>query len=527
MLWSEVVMSEDMLGGNKRSATNPVVLNWRQRDYLARSLTELMLLVEPTLIQKHLWPVLKMLLEDPINEVREDVLWAIPILLKTFCSDTLSGWSGLRDKSKKYGNEMCSEVISWLQDSILGLGSSVKVANFNDRQLYCQICAAVGLALRFGEGDVVSEAKDPVSVLSDKFKSFFFAEKRSEATENGPYQRLSAAEIKHLKNLLSDELLPPALDMKEDRISNVRITLMKALQLMPSDIRNSSSVKSVLKDLEDEMETWTSFGAEEPSLVEQQHQFQKQSTDAGRGRSDGPVDVDDVVPDDGAQDSSGEIGGGGGASSGSEEERKAKVSNLSPRPKTEEPKDVDNASDGEESTASSKKPPLIKKYNKEDLKKVTFEDGSIGMQLEPTADDSGCRVCGFSDGPDGSPSPAKTSGKIAVGDVIVKVNSTRVRSYDATIEVLKAGGRRKITFRPGVSEDTQYNKNVDAGGDSDDSEDKQDRKQRHRLHQPSPTKKEKLREKEDDGTEGESDKDKKLKKPKKEKKEKKEKKREK
>ena len=294
---------------------------------------------------------------------------------------------------------------------------------------------------------------------------------------------------------------------------------MKALQIMPSDIRTSSLVQSVLKDLEDEMETWTSFGAEEPSLVEQQQQFQKQTIDAARGRSNGPVDVDAVVAEDGALDS-----GEGGALSGGEEEQKPRKAKSSTRPK-EEPKDVDDPIDDEEPTSPSKNPSQTKKYNKEDLKKVTFEDGSIGMQLEPTADDSGCRVCGFLDGPDGSPSPAKASGKIVVGDVIVKVNSTKVRSYDATIEVLKAGGRRKITFRPALPEDTQYNLKVDTGGDSDGSEDKKEKKNRHHS-QPSPAKKDQSREKDEEGTVGDSDKEKKLKKLKKEKKEKKEKKRE-
>jgi len=149
------------------------------------------------------------------------------------------------------------------------------------------------------------------------------------------------------------------------------------------------------------------------------------------------------------------------------------------------------------------------------------------VQLEPTADDSGCRVCGFLEGPDGSASPAKASGKIVVGDVIVKVNSTKVKSYDATIEVLKAGGRRKITFRPGLPEDTHYNDKGDAGNDSDDS-DKNEKKHKHRHHHSSKKEREKPRDVEDDGAADDADKKpKKHKKERKEKKEKKEKKREK
>lgn len=60
--------------------------------------------------------------------------------------------------------------------------------------------------------------------------------------------------------------------MKEDRISNVRVTLMKGLQLIPVDIREIPYVRFVLKGLEDESETWSSLGEEEvPLSTQQQH----------------------------------------------------------------------------------------------------------------------------------------------------------------------------------------------------------------------------------------------------------------
>ena len=83
---------------------------------------------------------------------------------------------------------------------------------------------------------------------------------------------------------------------------------------------------------------------------------------------------------------------------------------------------------------------------------VTFQDGPIGLQLEPIIDDKACRVYGFLDNGE-EPSAARASGQINLGDVIIKVNGTVVRSYDETIDLLKKGGRREVTFRPGMSSD--------------------------------------------------------------------------
>jgi hypothetical protein len=82
-----------------------------------------------------------------------------------------------------------------------------------------------------------------------------------------PYQTLSPAERKHLRRLLVYDLLPPALDMKTDRVTNVRLTLMKILQSMPIDIRSLSTASEVLRELEDEWETWESFNGGESALA--------------------------------------------------------------------------------------------------------------------------------------------------------------------------------------------------------------------------------------------------------------------
>jgi hypothetical protein len=145
---------------------------------------------------------------------------------------------------KKWSASACQEVIAWLRESILGMKgkadeSGMKKTNFSQRQLYCRIFASVGLALRFGD---LSESDQimPVNGYS-------------------PYQKLSSAERKHLRRLLVYDFLPPALEMKDDRVTNVRLSLMKNLQLMPPEIRELGAVSEVLKELETEVETWESF----------------------------------------------------------------------------------------------------------------------------------------------------------------------------------------------------------------------------------------------------------------------------
>ena len=500
-IWSELVQSEELLGSitKKRSATNPTILNWRQRGYLARSLPDLILLIDPILVHQHIWTILKLLLQDSVDIVRDDSLWAIPILLQSYCPETLRKWTSLKDaqRAATFGNDSCSDVVTWIMENVLHTSTtknkSGRVPNFSERQTYCRICASVGLALQFGD-NVSTKAEteklnDPVSVLSDKFKSFFKTEKQRDETENGPYQKLSVAEQRHLRLILVDKLLPTALDMKEDRISNVRITLMKTLQIMPSDIRENATVKAVAMNLVQESETWTSFGEDDvesepmkPQPLEgTKHSLNSQvnpTETTHKSKNSGPVDVDDFV-----------------AAKKSSSESHSQVK----QPNVNQSDDVDNANNEGWNSSNA---------TESNLTVVAFESGSIGMQLEPTADESACRVCGFLDADDDTPSPARVSGKVQVGDVIVKVNGTLVSSYDETIRILRAGGRREIVFRPRRQGDEPMS--GDETADSDDADARRERKAAKK------TKRDKTK-KDDD------EKDKKLKKDKKDKKVKKEK----
>ena len=453
--WSEVIHGEDFLGGRKRSATNPLTLNWRQRDYLARSLPEIIGMVCPSLLHDHVWPILKMLLADSVNDVRDDASWSLAMLFRAYCPDTLHRWGADVKDPKRYSVENCAEVIEWILDNILYTpnpqqGGKSRSATFADRQLYCRICGSMGLALRLSEDLVAANRKDPVGALSEKFKSLFF-KNETDSTDNGPYQRMTSSEVKHIKKILTEQLLPHALEMKEDRISNVRITLMKVLQILPFDLRTSPTVKPVLRTLEEENETWTSFGDE--NLIHEADEAEE--VERLNGKSSGPVDVDVTpVPSE-------------------DEDERSPMSDNTGRAVTAGKSLMSgfNATTGE---------------NESGLRSVVFEDGPIGMQLEPTADENACRVYEFSDD-----SPASKSGKVFIGDVIVSVNGTKVNSYDETVDLLKKGGKREICFRYGVPEDA-------VSSDDDDARSSEGSSEHHRKKKKKKQKKKKASDDEDE-----------------------------
>lgn len=102
-------------------------------------------------------------------------------------------------------------------------------------------------------------------------------------------------------------------------------------------------------------------------------------------------------------------------------------------------------------------------------KTVTFQEGPLGIQLEPTAGKKACRVTGFLDTA-GHPSQARASGKIEFNDVIVKVNGALPKTFDETLTMLTQSneqGLRLITFRPAFGYELE---GCPAGGANSDDE---------------------------------------------------------
>lgn len=265
--WCETIRGEEVLGALKRSATNPLVLNWRQRDHVARSLPELMGLMDSTFVHTYLWPILQSVLTDGISVVRDDAIWAIPMLFKSFCPENVvvKVESGDRTKGREiWSQAACKEVVSWIKENILKTspkrngGSGKASGNFSQRQLFCQICSAIALALHFGDG--TKDSDEAIARLEAQLKKELVQKTgKSSLDEKGPFQRLSKAERTHLSKLLTNHFLPTALEFKDDHVTNVRLCLRDTLHLMPDNLSKAEAIKEAMQSLEEEIETWESF----------------------------------------------------------------------------------------------------------------------------------------------------------------------------------------------------------------------------------------------------------------------------
>jgi hypothetical protein len=242
------IMGEDVLGAaKKRSASNPGVLNWRQRDAVAKVLPDLIVLYNPSLNREFVWPILKALLSDSVSAVRENAGWSVPVLLRKYFNAS----------NEKDANTWISEVVTWLKETLLDTGAPTVRTSFrrpkkqmvssegafSKRQGYCRICAAVALAMRMGECD---EYLMEDVLPTDSSLGF----------PVDPYGKLSPKERNRFRSILLNDLLPPALEMTVDCVANVRLTLTKSLKVMPQDILQESHVEEVLNTLEEELMTW-------------------------------------------------------------------------------------------------------------------------------------------------------------------------------------------------------------------------------------------------------------------------------
>lgn len=258
-----IIMGEDVLGAAKRrSASNPGVLNWRQRDAVARVLPDLIVLYNAQLNRQFMWPILKTLLTDSVSAVREDAGWTVPVLLRKYTSSSnekeVSAWTSevtvwLRDTFLDENSCSNGESSSRLNSSFRQLKKKKQMASsegaFSKRQGYCRILAAVSLAMRMGEGGV-NHDNNSLSIVSHSNS------KNMPTVPTDPYGIMTQYERDQFRVILLRDLLPPALEMAVDCVANVRLTLTKCLKVLPPDIRQESHVEEVLSTLEEELMTW-------------------------------------------------------------------------------------------------------------------------------------------------------------------------------------------------------------------------------------------------------------------------------
>eukprot|EP00553_Chaetoceros_curvisetus_P001054 CAMPEP_0204613406 /NCGR_PEP_ID=MMETSP0717-20131115/1369_1 /ASSEMBLY_ACC=CAM_ASM_000666 /TAXON_ID=230516 /ORGANISM="Chaetoceros curvisetus" /LENGTH=721 /DNA_ID=CAMNT_0051625815 /DNA_START=45 /DNA_END=2210 /DNA_ORIENTATION=- len=250
----EIIRGDNMLASKRKNALNPILLNWRQRDMIAQILPNLIVLFRADQVRQYLWPILKILLSDSVNIVRENVEWSIPILLRCYDVNNCSvGGDGDVSAASKFCSAACNEVFLFLKATLLENKPSSPNAKassgaFSKRQSYCRIVSAVALILRL---NAYGKSNDNLYMDDSKVKY-----------PPHPFYTLSTAEYKHLHQLLKQVLLPPALSMKEDKVTNVRLTLAKCLRVMPLDIRDAGEVSIILRTLDDEIETWEGGGGQ-------------------------------------------------------------------------------------------------------------------------------------------------------------------------------------------------------------------------------------------------------------------------
>jgi len=252
----EIIKGDTMLASKRTNVLNPILLNWRQRDMIAQILPNLISLYRADQVRQYLWPIVKILLSDAVNIVRENVEWSIPILLRCYEVGNCSfGGEGDVLHASKFSTEACDEVFLFLKDTLLNNSSPRSAARssagaFSKRQSYCRILSAVALILRLNIG-----AKSANGDTRD--------DTDGNAPPQHPFYTLSSVEYTHLHQLLKKTLLPSALLMKEDKVTNVRLALAKCLRVMPLDIRDRGKVGVVLRTLEDEIQTWEGGGGQD------------------------------------------------------------------------------------------------------------------------------------------------------------------------------------------------------------------------------------------------------------------------
>lgn len=253
----EIITSDAMLASKRKNALNPILLNWRQRDMIAQILPNLIMLYKPRQIRQYLWPILKVLLADSVNLVRENAEWSLPVLFRRYelknCQNELDDTNSpsLSTEATRFSVEACDEILVHLKLTLLDnkalastkANSLSSCGAFSKRQGYCRVLAATALALRLNSKDRRRKPLDG-------------------SLSSHPFYNLNSDEYRHIYRLLKEYLLPPGVVMRDDKVTNVRLTLLKTLRIVPPEIRDHGEVSIVLNTLEEEVQTWEGGGGQ-------------------------------------------------------------------------------------------------------------------------------------------------------------------------------------------------------------------------------------------------------------------------
>jgi serine/threonine-protein phosphatase 4 regulatory subunit 1 len=245
----EIIKSDAVLASQRTNALNPMVLNWRQRNMVTQILPNLLMLYGPAEIRQYLWPIIKILLCDSVNVVRENAEWSLPVMFRVYEEKNWKDGKGdVLPEAARLSSESCDEVIKYLKAILLDKRTTQKRSNnqsknsgaFSNRQGYCRVLTAVAISLRLNGKE--------------------FRKRRKDSIPSSPFHDYTSDEYRHVNRVLKNHLLPLAMEMKDDRVTNVRLALAKCLRFLPTELREQDNVSTVLQTLEDEIDTWEGGG---------------------------------------------------------------------------------------------------------------------------------------------------------------------------------------------------------------------------------------------------------------------------
>lgn len=209
-------------------------------------------------------------------------------------------------KIKDWAEDASNEVIQWLRNE-LGLNKN----DFCMRQAFCRICGSIALAInefdnedqKENEGKEANIGKHISGDASVGGNSFYNDDGRY--TNDGTDASMTTAdsigqstiatnqtggndsvfftekEKNYLHRILVYDLLSTALRMKDDHVTNVRLTLFKSLCVMPDDVRSLIMVDYAITQLAEEMNTWDTVDVEWNATL-------KKSSTVPKGKSTDP-----------------------------------------------------------------------------------------------------------------------------------------------------------------------------------------------------------------------------------------------
>jgi len=259
----------------KNSALNQR-LNWRLRNIVAKQLSLLITLFDAKVVRTYLIPLMCAFVKDSVAQVREQTFVCVPVLLLAFSpekidnivKETQYSHERTNEDLQEWATSVAGDIVKWLREE-LGRNEN----DFCMRQAFCRICAAIAMAIN--EDPDTTERKITKHNRNDSDTNSTFGGTGTAYTDDassmGDTIASNAGSItssksnrytitrkgrKYLHKILVHDLISTALRMKDDSVSNVRLTLFKCLRVMPNSVRSLLVVNVAMRQLAEELNTW-------------------------------------------------------------------------------------------------------------------------------------------------------------------------------------------------------------------------------------------------------------------------------